>query len=117
MLMTLAKGKVAVCLEVRIAFLREADPANAIQGGYNLRSISKSALAVTRTLMGEPPDRIEENAPTRKAVDVVQRVKLVQSRYWSCLYPKSKYPPLRRRPQLNFHRTGQCIFPRRTITW
>ena len=72
MLMTLANGKVAVCLE----------------GGYNLRSISKSALAVTRTLMGEPPDRLEENAPTRKAIDVVQRVKSHQSRYWSCLWPK-----------------------------
>ncbi|TPX23802.1 Histone deacetylase hda1 [Coccidioides immitis] len=42
MLMNLANGKVAVCLE----------------GGYNFRSISKSALAVTRTLMGEPPDRL-----------------------------------------------------------
>lgn len=40
--------------------------------------------------MGEPPDRINENAPTRKAIDVVSRVKSHQSRYWSCLWPKSR---------------------------
>ncbi|KAI9689327.1 MAG: Histone deacetylase hda1 [Bathelium mastoideum] len=72
MLMSLANGKVAVCLE----------------GGYNLRSIAKSALAVTRTLMGEPPDRLSSIEPTAAGVETVQMVIHTQSRYWACLYPK-----------------------------
>ncbi|KAI9846152.1 MAG: Histone deacetylase hda1 [Sclerophora amabilis] len=65
MLMSLAKGKVA--------------------GGYNLDSISKSALAVTRTLMGEPPDRIALSPPSRLAEDDVLTVMRHQSRYWHCM--------------------------------
>lgn len=72
MLMNLSNGKVAVCLE----------------GGYNFRSISKSALAVARTLMGEPPDRLAETAPTKSAVEVVREVILLQSKHWRSLYPK-----------------------------
>ncbi|KAF1810231.1 hypothetical protein P152DRAFT_105032 [Eremomyces bilateralis CBS 781.70] len=72
MLMSIAKGKIAVVLE----------------GGYNLRSIATSALAVTRTLMGEPPDRITTTDPTASGVKTVQLVKNTQSRYWKCLYPK-----------------------------
>lgn len=73
MLMSLAQGKVAVCLE----------------GGYNFRAISRSALAVTRTLMGEPPDRLEPTSATASAVKVIEEVKRVQSRYWKCMYPKA----------------------------
>ncbi|MCJ1304776.1 Histone deacetylase hda1 [Hypocenomyce scalaris] len=72
MLMSLAEGKLVVCLE----------------GGYNLKSISKSALAVTRTLMGEPPDRMEETTATPSGIATVQKVVMYQSRYWRCLYPK-----------------------------
>ena len=72
MLMSLANGKVAVCLE----------------GGYNLRSIAKSALAVTRTLMGEPPERLMSVEPTAAGVDTIQMVIRAQSRYWACMYPK-----------------------------
>ncbi|KAL4892077.1 histone deacetylase Hda1 [Aspergillus ambiguus] len=72
MLMTLANGKVAVCLE----------------GGYNFRSISKSALAVTKTLMGDPPDRLHSTSPSEAATATVRRVMMIQSRYWSCMYPK-----------------------------
>ncbi|KAI9697741.1 MAG: Histone deacetylase hda1 [Bogoriella megaspora] len=73
MLMSLANGKVAVCLE----------------GGYNLRSIAKSTLAVTRTLMGEPPERIENAQPTPYGVDTVQLVIRTQARYWASMYPKA----------------------------
>lgn len=73
MLMSLADGKVAVCLE----------------GGYNFRAISRSALAVTRTLMGEPPDRLEATSATTSAVKVVEDVKKIQSRFWRCVYPKA----------------------------
>ena len=72
MLMSLAKGRVAVCLE----------------GGYNLDSIAKSATAVGRTLMGEPPERLRDTTPTNTGVDDVRLVLRQQSRFWSCLYPK-----------------------------
>lgn len=72
MLMSLAGGKVAVCLE----------------GGYNLESIALSATAVARTLMGEPPDRLLETEPTHTGVDDVKRVLRQQSRFWTSLYPK-----------------------------
>lgn len=75
MLMSLANGKVAVCLE----------------GGYNLRSIAKSALSVTRTLMGEPPDRIVDTEPTKPGIETVELVRRVHSKYWNCLYPKDIY--------------------------
>jgi histone deacetylase 6 len=75
MLMTLANGKVAVCLE----------------GGYNFRSISKSALAVTKTLMGEPPDRLIATTASRSAVQVIRRVMLTQSQHWRCMYPKTPH--------------------------
>ncbi|KAH3955578.1 hypothetical protein HBH64_124100 [Parastagonospora nodorum] len=74
MLMRLARGKLVVCLE----------------GGYNLRSIARSALAVTRVLMLEPPDRLQEDMPAPKdsAVYTIEQVKRQHSRYWKCMYPK-----------------------------
>ncbi|EXJ55243.1 histone deacetylase 6/10 [Cladophialophora yegresii CBS 114405] len=72
MLMSLAGGKIAVCLE----------------GGYNFGAISKSALAVTRTLMGEPPDRLQATAATSSAIDTIAKVRNVQSKYWRSIYPK-----------------------------
>ncbi|KAL8946932.1 MAG: hypothetical protein Q9222_006735 [Ikaeria aurantiellina] len=74
MLMPLAKGKLVVCLE----------------GGYNLASISKSALAVTRTLLGEPPDRIEDTKPTLPGAATVDMVRVYQCRFWPCLASESK---------------------------
>ncbi|KAJ4990594.1 histone deacetylase [Stagonosporopsis vannaccii] len=74
MLSRLAKGKLVVCLE----------------GGYNLRSIARSALAVTRVLMQEPPDRLSEDLPAPKdtAVRTIEQVKRQHSKYWKSLYPK-----------------------------
>ncbi|KAL8944947.1 MAG: hypothetical protein Q9216_000108 [Gyalolechia sp. 2 TL-2023] len=74
MLSPLASGKLVVCLE----------------GGYNLSSISKSALAVTRTLLGEPPDRIEETTPTKSGAATVDMVRAYQCRFWQCLRSESK---------------------------
>ncbi|CAG8287133.1 unnamed protein product [Penicillium salamii] len=73
MLMTLSDGKLAVCLE----------------GGYNFKSISKSALDVTKTLMGEPPGRLTGTAPTKAAIETVRRVRNIQANHWSRLYPKN----------------------------
>ncbi|KAL8637306.1 MAG: hypothetical protein Q9228_005412, partial [Teloschistes exilis] len=69
MLMPLAKGKLVVCLE----------------GGYNLGSIARSALAVTRTMIGEPPDRLEETSPTKSGAATVDMVRAYQRRFWPCL--------------------------------
>lgn len=89
MLMQLAGGKIAVCLE----------------GGYNLRSIARSALAVTKTLMLEPPERLADDTEAKPlGVKVVQMVKREQSKYWKCLYPKeySQEKPLVK-PTLRMH--------------
>lgn len=72
MLMSLANGKVAVCLE----------------GGYNLRAISTSALAVAKTLMGEPPERLSTLPPLNKeAAYTLDNVKRIQAAYWECMRP------------------------------
>lgn len=78
-LMSLAQGKIAICLE----------------GGYNLRSIAISALAVTRTLMGEPPERLTNSDPTITGVDTVQQVLRQQAKFWPCLSPKDPSKHLR----------------------
>ncbi|KAI0485394.1 histone deacetylase [Xylaria cf. heliscus] len=71
MLMSLASGKVAVCLE----------------GGYNLQAISHSALAVARTLMGEPPPQMEIPPISKEAARVLAKVQAVQAPYWECMRP------------------------------
>ncbi|KAL9606962.1 MAG: hypothetical protein Q9167_008075, partial [Letrouitia subvulpina] len=87
MLMPLASGKLAVCLE----------------GGYNLKSISKSALAVTRTLMGEAPDRISSTKPTASGQATVDMVKAYQARFWTSLTlgPATAIPDALRSYQAN----------------
>lgn len=72
MLMSLARGKLAVCLE----------------GGYNLDSIARSSTAVARTLMGEPPDRLQNTEASISGINDVKLVLRQQSRFWSTLYPK-----------------------------
>jgi histone deacetylase 6 len=69
MLMSLANGKLAVCLE----------------GGYDLPAIKRSALAVAKTLMGEPPIRIKVPPINRQAEYVLQEVKIQQAPYWECM--------------------------------
>lgn len=117
--MTLANGKVAVCLEVSLCprwagnlrrliavldddgylhpnnpfSIRSIQADHNKQGGYNFRSISKSALAVTRTLMGEPPDRLLPTSATQSAIDTVQYVKRIQSKYWRSMFPKGNWYP------------------------
>ena len=67
-----------------------------LQGGYNFKAISKSALAVTRTLMGEPPDRLSSTTPTKAAVQTVKKVQLQQANYWRTVFPKDLNSNLRR---------------------
>lgn len=71
MLMSLAGGKVAVCLE----------------GGYNLKAISHSALEVARTLMGEPPPQMKMPRLDKGAAKVLAKVQAAQAPYWECMRP------------------------------
>ncbi|KAI2617403.1 putative histone deacetylase A [Hypoxylon sp. NC1633] len=71
MLMSLAEGKVAVCLE----------------GGYNLKAISDSALAVARTLMGEPPPQMKIPPINKDAATLLAKVQAVQAPFWECMRP------------------------------
>lgn len=69
MLKGIAKGKLAVILE----------------GGYNLDATSLSALAVAKVLVGEPPENTISNQPSLEAIEVIDEVKKVQSKYWKSL--------------------------------
>ncbi|KOS18449.1 Histone deacetylase clr3 [Escovopsis weberi] len=71
MLMSLADGKVAVCLE----------------GGYNLQAISNSSVAVARTLMGEPPPKMDLPKLNVEAARILARVQAYQAPYWDCMRP------------------------------
>lgn len=86
-LMGLANGKVVACLEV-------SGPSNPVdsctlltffQGGYNIPSLSRCALAVTKTLAGETPDRVELNPISRRAMHDVHKVLRRQTPYWRCM--------------------------------
>lgn len=65
-----------------------------MKGGYNFRSISKSALAVTRTLMGEAPNRWRAISPSTQAKTTVHRVMSIQAQYWQCMSPKPPQHPV-----------------------
>lgn len=71
MLKAIAKGKLAVILE----------------GGYNLDSISKSALGVAKVLVGEPPEATISSQPRLDTLEVISEVIRVQSKYWNCMKP------------------------------
>lgn len=78
MLMSLADGKVSVCLE----------------GGYNLEALQRSALAVAKTLMGEPPARITGLDPIRpEAEEVLDKVIEYHAPYWECMQHARRSTP------------------------
>ncbi|CDK29439.1 unnamed protein product [Kuraishia capsulata CBS 1993] len=71
MLKSLAKGNLCVVLE----------------GGYNLDSIANSALSVAKVLLGDTPEELRSSLPTKSAVEVIDDVVKIQSRYWKSLKP------------------------------
>lgn len=71
MLMSLANGKLAVCLE----------------GGYNLEAISNSAVAVAKTMMGEPPPKLKIPPINAEAARLIAKVQALQAPYWQCMRP------------------------------
>ncbi|CAE6346344.1 unnamed protein product [Rhizoctonia solani] len=76
LLSTLAGGKLVVALE----------------GGYNLDSIAKSALAVTRALLGDPLPELPRLEASEIATEVVWQVARIQSQYWHCIHASSLEP-------------------------
>ncbi|EJD05919.1 histone deacetylase clr3 [Fomitiporia mediterranea MF3/22] len=81
MLSSLAGGKLVVALE----------------GGYNVESISNSALAVTRVLLGDAPPELKPVVANEAATETVWLVAKRQHRYWQNLdvtscEPREEYP-------------------------
>lgn len=68
----LADGRLVVCLE----------------GGYNLDSVSVSALAVTKVLLGDPPGPPATETPSEAAIQDIDEVLYHQSRHWRNVGPK-----------------------------
>ena len=69
MLKTLANGRVVLALE----------------GGYNLNSIAKSAHACMSVLLGEAPEIPAILTPSPEAVKTIEKVKNIQAQHWDCL--------------------------------
>ncbi|KAL4078462.1 hypothetical protein V8B97DRAFT_1865803 [Scleroderma yunnanense] len=76
MLSSLAGGKLVVVLE----------------GGYNLDSISNSALAVARVLLGEAPPELPPMIASEAGTETVWQVALEQNKYWKSVNPKACEP-------------------------
>jgi hypothetical protein len=68
---TLAHGKLVIALE----------------GGYNLRSISTSAAAALRVLLGDPPEPIARGAPRADAMADVEATVEALRPFWKVLQP------------------------------
>lgn len=87
MLSGLAGGKVVVALEVcrHTTSLAAQLTTFLWQGGYNLDSISKSALAVTRVLLGQAPDELPPMVASEEATETVWLVAKQQSKYWKSI--------------------------------
>ncbi|KAL3824774.1 hypothetical protein ACJIZ3_020803 [Penstemon smallii] len=60
-----------------------------LEGGYNLRSISSSATAVIKVLLGESLlHNMEQIVPTKAGLRTVLEVLKIQLKYWPSLEPK-----------------------------
>lgn len=59
-----------------------------LEGGYNLRSISSSATAVIKVLLGESPvPELENSFPTKSGLQTVFEVLDIQNNFWPSLKP------------------------------
>ncbi|KAF9049799.1 histone deacetylase complex protein [Panaeolus papilionaceus] len=64
----------------------------ALEGGYNLDSISASALAVARVLLGQAPDELPPLIANEFATETIWNVAREQSKYWKSVDPKGCEP-------------------------
>ncbi|KAI7883604.1 hypothetical protein K492DRAFT_205271 [Lichtheimia hyalospora FSU 10163] len=56
----------------------------ALEGGYNLEAISKSAAACMEVLVGEAPHLPEITQPTDQCIKLIKRIKRIQQDHWRC---------------------------------
>ncbi|KAJ7901911.1 histone deacetylase complex protein [Mycena olivaceomarginata] len=64
----------------------------ALEGGYNLDSITKSALAVTEIILGGAPPEMSSMVASEAAAETVWLVAREQSKYWKGVSPKACEP-------------------------
>ncbi|KAJ7251506.1 hypothetical protein B0H12DRAFT_1119273 [Mycena haematopus] len=64
----------------------------ALEGGYNLDSITKSALAVTEIILGGAPPEMRSMVASEAAAETVWLVAREQSKYWKSVSPKACEP-------------------------
>ncbi|EGO01316.1 hypothetical protein SERLA73DRAFT_72261 [Serpula lacrymans var. lacrymans S7.3] len=64
----------------------------ALEGGYCVDATANSALAVTRVMLGEPPEELPPMTATEAATETVWQVALEQSKYWKSVKPKACEP-------------------------
>ncbi|KAK7053323.1 Histone deacetylase hda1 [Paramarasmius palmivorus] len=76
MLSSLAGGRLAVVLE----------------GGYNIESSAKSAIAVLKVVLGEAPQELPPLTVSEEGTETVWLVAKEQSKYWTSVDPKACEP-------------------------
>ncbi|KAJ3748805.1 histone deacetylase complex protein [Lentinula detonsa] len=64
----------------------------ALEGGYNLDATMRSALAVTKVILGEAPDPLPPMHASETATETVYLVAKEQSKYWKNIDTKSCEP-------------------------
>ncbi|KAG7449601.1 histone deacetylase clr3 [Guyanagaster necrorhizus] len=64
----------------------------ALEGGYNVEAGARSALAVTKVIVGEPPDELPPMTASEQAAEAVWLVAKEQSKYWRNVNPKACEP-------------------------
>lgn len=95
MLCAVAGGKVVVALEVSDLLSAQISNVRWLthKGGYNLKAISDSALAVGQVLLGETPAELPPLQASEIATEVMHQVAKVQSKYWTSIDVKGCEPP------------------------
>ncbi|KAJ7462383.1 histone deacetylase complex protein [Mycena galericulata] len=78
----------------------------ALEGGYNLDSITNSALAVTEIILGGAPGEMKSMVASEAAAETVWLVAKEQSKYWRSVSPKA-CEPQEGAFVLRLHRSGR----------
>jgi len=79
----------------QLSALAEGRLVIALEGGYNLSSISNSALQCARALLGDPLPVVQPGKPKESALQTVRDVIREQRLYWTCLAGMDLLLPLK----------------------
>jgi len=69
----------------QLACLAQGRLVLALEGGYNLSSISASATQCAQALLGDPLPPVEITKPRDSALETIRNVVRVQRPHWKCL--------------------------------